>query len=128
MVVPLVASLLLSPALLAPGSDPRSPDHPIQPLKVLFAGEKGTPREAAFVSFLGQQFAKVESIDASELTTARARDCDVVVADGRVDLKDNHIVSFGCAKIDFAPDWTKPTILVGPTGGRVEKISKIGWL
>jgi hypothetical protein len=98
------------------------------PLKVLYAGLAGTPREQAFTSFLREHFATVASVPAEELKE-RAGAFDVVVADGLVeDQGENSIRMLGATREVLPAGWSKATVLVGSAGKAAEEISKIGWL
>ena len=98
------------------------------PVSVLYAGDAGSPREAAFLEFLRARFEKVGSVPAAELLASGARGWDVVVADGTTDLVDNKLAMKGCTKLDVPASWTRPTVLIASSGKAVEKRTKIGWL
>ncbi|HLU39931.1 MAG TPA: hypothetical protein VK081_11130 [Planctomycetota bacterium] len=124
----LFAFTLAASSVLAP-QDPAGADAPAKiPISVLYAGEAGTPREAAFLEFLRQRFVKVGNVPAAELLASRAEGWDVVVADGSTEMVDNRLRMKGCTKLEFPADWTKPTVLIASSGRAVEKVSKIGWL
>lgn len=99
-----------------------------QPITVLYAGELGTPRAKDFVSFLEERFTKVGTIASAELLAKGAEGYDVVVADGTTDMANGRLHFGGCTKIEFPPEWRKPTILIASAGRAVEKTTKIGWL
>src|SRR5690606_9878199 len=74
----LFAFTLAASSVLAP-QDPAGADAPAKiPISVLYAGEAGTPREAAFLEFLRQRFVKVGNVPAAELLASRAEGWDVV--------------------------------------------------
>ena len=123
----MLSTICVSLALgLVPQDPAQAPAR--QPLSVLFAGEAGTERDAAFLKFLRERFDKVESIPAAELLASKGKDFDVVIADGTTSMKDNRLEMKGCTKLEFPADWTKPTILIATAGKAVEKTTKIGWL
>jgi hypothetical protein len=98
-------------------------------LRILYAGKPGDPRETRFVGFLGQWFAKVDSIDLESLTQDAAKGYDVVVADWTrlyVDGKAN----LSLPKHELRDDYSKPTILIGAVGGSITRTcgSKLDWL
>ena len=108
---------------------PASPTAPKKlPVSVLYSGEAGSPREAAFLDFLRTRFEKVGSIPSGELLQSRGDGYDVVIADGTTDLVGERLQMKGCTKLAFPADWTKPTVLIASAGRAVEKTTKIGWL
>ena len=115
-------------SLLGFGQQEPPPAKKPLPLAVLYAGEAGSPREAAFLTFLRSRFRKVDAIPASDLLASRGEGYDVVVADGTTDMVDKRLQMKGCTKLDFPADWTKPTLLIASAGKAVEKTTKIGWL
>lgn len=98
------------------------------PIAVLYAGELGTPRAQDFVRFLEERFVKVGTIASGELIASGAAGYDVVVADGTTEMTGNRLTMAGCTKLEFPPEWTKPTVLIASAGRSVEKTTKIGWL
>jgi hypothetical protein len=50
-------------------------------LRVLYAGMPGTARQKDFVSFLGEHFAEVKSVDIGSFTPEQADESDVVILD-----------------------------------------------
>ena len=121
----LATSLAFTPQEPAP-AESKSPRK--LPVSVLYAGEAGSPREAAFLEFLRTRFARVGSIASGELLQSKGAGWDVVVADGTTTLVDNRLKMEGCTRLDFPADWTKPTILIASAGKAAEKTTKIGWL
>jgi len=123
MSIVLASVLALHPVPQEPTVQPS-----LHSLSVLYAGELGTPREQSFVAFLTARFTKVGKIAATDLIASKAEGYDVVVADGTTEMKDKRVSMSGCTRLDFPPEWTKPTILIASAGKSVEKTTKIGWL
>lgn len=100
----------------------------VHPLAVLYAGEPGSAREAAWLEFLRGRFRRVESTTPAQLLESEAQGFDVVIADGTVDERDGRLVMGGCTRSDFPESWSRPTILIASAGKAVERVSRIGWL
>ncbi|MDE2505618.1 MAG: hypothetical protein KGM43_00255 [Planctomycetota bacterium] len=73
-------SLLLSCLSLVLTAASSRADEPI-PLKILYAGHPGTPRERDFATFLKRHFAQVETADFRTFDEPQAQGRDVVILD-----------------------------------------------
>ena len=73
----LVLVLLVLPCV---GEQASSHDDKI-PLRILYAGMPNTTRQQDFVSFLGEHFSTVKTVDVLTFTEAQAEDSDVVILD-----------------------------------------------
>ena len=83
-------------------------------LSVLYAGDPG-PRTAEWLTFLRAHVSAANAIDRGKLTSATAKDADVVIIDGETPYKESGIKIPRGAKL--TRDFTKPTILMGAAGG-----------
>src|SRR5262245_11102879 len=63
------------------GSGPTAPAAEKVNLKVLYAGNPGSPRAKDFVAFLGQHFARVGEANYEKFKAEEARGFDVVIFD-----------------------------------------------
>ena len=100
-------------------ADAKAP--PKLPVSVLYSGDAGSPREAAFLEFLRSRFEKVGSVPSDQLLQSGAQGYDVVIADGTTDMVDGRLKMKGCTRLDFPADWTRPTVLIASAGKAVEK-------
>jgi len=107
-------------------------------LKVLYAGNPGSPRAKDFVAFLGQHFARVGATDYEKFKAEEAKGFDVVVFDwtsiyprgegGKIDSK---VTSLRSPKAPRLPaDFDRPAVLIGAAGGSLAGPLrlKIDWL
>jgi hypothetical protein len=108
-------------------------------LKVLYAGNPGSPRAKDFVAFLGQHFAGVGETHYEKFQADEAKGFDVVVfdwtsiyprdPDGKIDSKRE-----GGIHTPKAPrlpaDFDRPAVLIGAAGGSLAGPLrlKIDWL
>jgi hypothetical protein len=88
-------------------------------LKVLYIGDRGSPREQSFTSFLTQYVARVDSTNRKEFDPAMAAGYDVVMLDWPQDptliVRENwgaYVVS----PLGPREKWGKPTVLLGSAG------------
>lgn len=90
------------------------------PLKVLYAGNVGTPYTAAWVRFLGEHTEAVKSVDASELRAEDFAGFDVLVIDGEVERhgKDGELqLHIDRVKLHLDDLQGVPVLLMGGQGG-----------
>ena len=114
---PLAAlALVLSPtgsaAAQAPGAD--APEAARIPLRVLYAGSPGTPREAEFRELLGAHFEAVGTTSYSDFRADEADAWDVVVFDYDIEPTPGRI-GLG-PRPDLPDDWARASVLVGGAG------------
>ena len=83
-------------------------------LSVLYAGDPG-PRTAEWLEFLRAHVSAANAIDRGKLTSATAKDADVVIVDAETPYKESGIKIPRGAKL--TRDFTRPTILMGAAGG-----------
>jgi hypothetical protein len=81
------------------------------PLKILYAGEKGTNRFNDFETFLKANFKTVTTIDLKAFDQNQTRDSDVVILD-------SNGIGRGSFPVSFSKDYSKPTISMGIPGAR----------
>ncbi len=124
---PAIASAADAAAAAAPAT--RYPLGEHHALKVLYAGVDGTPRHAAFATFLATHFDHFRAIDTTQLDAAAAAPFDVVVIDGkRLYPMDPDNPSIDQAKCQLGAGWGKPTVMIGAMGGHVQRHTKLDWL
>jgi hypothetical protein len=100
-------------------------------IAVLYAGEPGNPREAAFTEFLSKYFAKVGTVSLEDLGVETAKGYDVVIADWRRFYgTDRSEMGKNRASLTLPQDWSRPTIMIGAVNGEITRPlgSKIDWL
>ena len=107
-------------------------------LKVLYAGNPGSPRAKDFVAFLGQHFARVGETNYEKFKADEARGFDVVIfdwtsiyprdKDGKILPKMTTLNSPKSPRLP--PDFDRPAVLIGAAGGSVagQLRLKIDWL
>ena len=107
-------------------------------LKVLYAGNPGSPRAKDFVSFLGKHFARVGETSYEKFKADDAREFDVVIfdwtsiyprdKDGKILPKMTTLNSPKSPRLP--PDFDRPAVLIGAAGGSVagQLRLKIDWL
>ncbi len=97
-------------------------------LAVLYAGVPKSPRAAIWRSFLERHGVRVGSIALKTLSKTTARGFDVVIVDGPSPFLHG---AFEVPPLpEIGEDYDRPTVLVGPVGGRTIlplKI-KLDWL
>ncbi len=127
----------LSCLSLALTSSSSRADEPI-PLKILYAGHPGTPRERDFVEFLKAHFTRVESMSYEEFKESDAQGRDVVILDwtstypvdkdgNDVDMQKVGVEAWSKMMYALRPrtipqlseSYDRPTILVGEAGGYI---------
>lgn len=90
------------------------------PLRILYAGNAGTPYTAAWERFLAEHTAAVKVVSGSALQRTDLDGFDVLVVDGEVDARDEKgEPKLKSEKIDLALDELQgfPVVLVGGQGG-----------
>lgn len=98
-------------------------------LRVLYAGVEGTPRFEAFAAFLRAHFDGAATIDVTKLGAEAMEAADVVVIDGRrLYPMDPERPSLDLPAADVSSDCTKPIVVIGAMGGRVQHHTKLDWL
>jgi hypothetical protein len=124
-------------AALAASGQPASAAEKVN-LRVLYAGNPGSPRAKDFVSFLGQHFARVGATDYEKFKAEEAKGFDVVVFDwtsiyprdegGKIDSKAASLRSPKAPRLP--PDFDRPAVLIGAADGDVAGPLrlKIDWL
>ena len=100
--------------------------------RVLYAGWPGGSREKVFAEFLKQWFDTVSVIDLEKLSTATAKDHDVVIADwcsqygnDGYPKRENSLFS---PSVDLADDFTKPVIAMDYVSTALRGRHKLDWL
>ena len=108
-------------------------------LKVLYAGNPGSPRAKDFVEFLEQHFTQVTEADFGKFRENDAKAHDVVLFDwtsiyprddqGNIDQKKPGGISMPPAP-RLSSDFDRPAVLIGAAGGQVAGPLqiKINWL
>jgi hypothetical protein len=101
-------------------------------LKVLYAGNPGSPRAKDFVSFLGRHFARVAETNYEKFKPQAARGFDVVIFDWTsIGARDKDGISLPSPMSPkLSRDFDRPAVLIGAAGGSVaEQLRlKINWL
>jgi hypothetical protein len=107
-------------------------------LKVLYAGNPGSPRTKDFVSFLGQHFSRVDETNYEKFKADDAKGFDVVIFDWTSIYprdKDGKIAptltSLHSPKTPgLSADFDRPAVLIGAAGGYLARPMrlKIDWL
>lgn len=90
------------------------------PLKILYAGNAGTPYSAAWARFLGEHATEVKAVVGGELTAADLAGFDLLVIDGEVEAKSaSGQVQLKSEKIalTLADLQGVPVVLMGGQGG-----------
>lgn len=99
-----------------------------QPLRVLYCGDPGSPREAEFVAFLNQNFENVATGSFTRFKPSDADNFDVVILDW------SRLYTPAGLRLPqrpiLPPSYDRPTILVGGAGGTLggELHLKLDWL
>lgn len=124
-------------ALAVSGQPASAADEKIN-LKVLYAGNPGSPRAKDFVAFLGRHFARVGATDYEKFKPEEAKDFDVVVFDwtsiyprdesGKIAEKAGGLRSPKAPRLPA--DFDRPAVLIGAAGADVAGPLrlKIDWL
>jgi hypothetical protein len=100
-------------AVLLLGAAGARAESPAIRLHVLYVGKAGSPRAAAFTTFLKQVFVRVSEADREQFDPAAARDADVVL----FDWSQSEGQLAGTRVPLGAPEqWTKPTVLLNHAG------------
>ena len=130
-------SLIAALVALSVLSPPASAAEKIN-LKVLYAGNHGSPRTKDFISFLEQHFVKVGQTNYEQFKQDEAKAFDVVIfdwtsiyprdKDGKIDAKGTGIHSPKAPVLSAAFD--RPAVLIGAAGGFLGQSLrlKIDWL
>jgi hypothetical protein len=88
-----------------------------QPLRVLYAGDLGTPRADDFLNFLEQHFAEVEKTSVDGFDGKDAGGFDTVILDyGGLRIVNNRIV---VPELRIGDDYDRPTLTLGATGALI---------
>jgi hypothetical protein len=107
-------------------------------LKILYAGNPGSPRAKDFISFLGRHFARVGETNYEKFKPAAARGFDVVIfdwtsiyprgKDGKITPKFTNLHS--PTSPNLSGDFDRPAVLIGAAGGSLagRLRLKIDWL
>jgi hypothetical protein len=94
-------------------------------LRVLYAGNPGSPRTKDFVSFLGRYFAQVGETNYETFKADEAKEFDVVVFDWTSMYprdKDGKIapngagINYSWRSTRLSPDFDRPAVLIGKVG------------
>lgn len=80
------------------------------PLRVLYAGHPGSPRETEFLTFLKQYFRQVTTADLAQFAPKDAAESDVVLLDYDGD-------GFKAPRPALPNDYARPTVHLGVAGG-----------
>ncbi len=123
MLIPLVLSVLLGVAAGDAG------DALKLPLRVLYAGNAGTPYTDTYRRFFEEHAQSVRTLSLSEFRTADLADVDVLVIGGEVEEldSDGKLKGLKGEKIGFTLDDLQgfPVVLVGGQGGFVSDSFKL---
>ena len=103
------ASLVAAVLLSAPGAFAQPAPKDKIPLRILYAGHPGSPRERDFTEFLGKYFAQVTTRELAKFDAAQAKDADVVVMDYDGD-------GFKAPQPELPEGYARPTVTVGVPG------------
>lgn len=76
------------PAAQEPAPQASQPATEILPLRILYAGNTGTPYTAAWMAFLDEHVASVRFVAGRALSAKDLTDIDVLVVDGEVEQRD----------------------------------------
>jgi hypothetical protein len=87
----------------------------LDPLKLLYIGDKGTPREQAFTTFLRQHATTVDAVDRHNFDPATAAPYDVVLLDWPQGEETREMRKLR-APLGQREAWNKPTVLLGSAG------------
>ena len=83
------------------------------PQRVLYAGNRDTPRQRAFVELLEKRFSQVDVANRETFDPAQARDADVVLLDWS--QQDKRSADYK-SPLGEREAWSKPTVLLGSAG------------
>jgi hypothetical protein len=86
---------------------------PAIPLHVLYVGKAGSPRAAAFTTFLKEAFTRVSEAKREGFDPASARDADVVLLDWS---QSEGQLAGTKVPLGSLEQWTKPTVLLNHAG------------
>jgi hypothetical protein len=78
-------------------------------LKLLYAGQPGSPREKDFVQFLSQRFTDVRTTDLAKFTDDQANGRDVVLFDYEGD-------GFKAPRPNLSKNYARATVAIGVVG------------
>src|SRR5262245_27579203 len=124
-----LALLAILPLLLSGASPQENTLGEASRYRILYAGKPGDPREAQFVELLKSRFTHVKSIDLNQLSSASAKDFDVIVADwtrrygGKGEFKSDRQ-----PRLALNGDFAKPIVMIGAVGGEIQQHTKLDWL
>ena len=132
LVLPALAGMLcLSPA---PSQDAAAEAAwaPHRSTRVLYAGWPGGSREKVFAEFLKQWFDTVSVIDLEKLSTATAKDHDVVIADWCSQYGNDGYPkregSLDTPSVALGDDFTRPVIAMDYVSSSLRPRHKLDWL
>lgn len=93
--------------------------EPAPQLRVVYAGDAGTPHAEAYHALLAEHF-EVRSIARNELAKADLSDADVLIVDGQtIDRSEERIRTLPGAKGVTLETLSMPTVLIGGQGARI---------
>jgi hypothetical protein len=95
--------------------------------RILYAGKSRNVREERFLKLLKSHFARVDTIDLTQLTPLKARDYDVVIADWERRYKGGVFKNepYG---LQLDATFSKPIVMIGAVGGEIQRHTKLDWL
>ncbi|MFO0983770.1 MAG: hypothetical protein U1E76_18900 [Planctomycetota bacterium] len=99
-------------------------------LKIIYAGNPGSPREADFVSFLEEHFGEVQALPITEVTEAKVKDGDVVIFDWTSSYKENKEYAGEYPQVQLGASFAKASVLIGGMGATIGggRGTKLDWL
>lgn len=103
-----ITMLCASPALAADKS----------PLRILYAGNVGTPREKDFVDFLRAEFIAVQTVALTAFSPRDSDRFDVTIFDW-ARIQDPHATGLNIPQVNIDRDFKRAALLVGGIGGRI---------
>jgi hypothetical protein len=115
-----ISLVLVLGALTSQQPLPQQPSSEKLPLAILYAGNAGTPYSAAWVKFLGEHSARVQSISGSALKREDLEGFDLLVVDGEVESHERGAeLTLKSEKIQLGLDDLQgfPVVLMGGQGG-----------
>ena len=93
--------------------------EPTPQLRVVYAGDAGTPHAEGYHALLAEHF-DVRSIARNDLATADLSDADVLIVDGQtIDRSEERIKTLPGAEDVTLETLSMPTVLIGGQGARI---------
>ena len=102
---------------------------PTPPLRVIYAGDAGTPHAESYHALLSEHF-DVQSIARNDLAKTDLSDADVLIVDGQtIDRSGEQVRTLPGAKGVTLETLSIPTVLIGGQGARIsdELNLMLGW-